>query len=648
MTDVELPQMAGSGDSDPGAEHRPVENSEINSNKETSGGASNVKRHKRAHSRNKSISGRQDFLEEIANSEFKQTDVDTNYGCDMKEEEEGFKTELGSLKEKEKLLPDGSDVPDHSNHKNSGGGGHSPDETDALPAGLRYNTFDFFCTFLSILTYVVDLVMDCVVAYYFYHLAVDHGIYHYWYFSLTLVFIVLPSLTMTGFSFRWYLMDSDNQQLPKVGMWRWLLRLVILLLQVAPILRYVDSIRYGLKSRLAARRERLATSEEERIKQRQERRKWYTLMVYEDADATLLRLYESFMESAPQLVLQLYILLKDPHASRIYPYKPPGEGVGDHDHSEDVIEPGVNPVLKLSILVMSVASSLVSLAWSLVVYHRSLRYTYQHKKNISLAGTLFQFLWHFCSITARVLALSLFASALPTWIGPLCAAHWIIMASWIIFQRTAACNTKCEEFLFALVLGVIYIFMFFNAKEEKTRYKYLLYYTFCLIENTAIITIWFVSPSTSLTSWYVFPAMVGHYLAFFAGIMFMICYYLWFHPTGGIDIPWPMLGDKKKNIDNVEDLERRSSRDNNVEMKVVMLRENRVIDSLDPHKGQDTASEAGTLDRFLKENSDKVAVRRFSSLPPGALYYTYGRGRMSDTRAARKLKYMGTKHQEPT
>jgi len=322
--------------------------------------------------------------------------------------------------------------------------------------------------------------------------------------------------------------------------------------------------------------------------------------------------------------------------------------VGDHDHSEDVIEPGVNPVFKLSILVMSVASSLVSLAWSLVVYHRSLRYTYQHKKNISLAGTLFQFLWHFCSITARVLALSLFASALPTWIGPLCAAHWIIMASWIIFQRTAACNTKCEEFLFALVLGVIYIFMFFNAKEEKTRYKYLLYYTFCLIENTAIITIWFVSPSTSLTSWYVFPAMVGHYLAFFAGIMFMICYYLWFHPTGGIDIPWPMLGDKKKNINNGEDLERRNSRDNNVEMKVVMLRENRVIDSLDPHKGQDTASEAGTLDRFLKENSDKVAVRRFSSLPPGALYYTYGRGRMSDTRAARKLKYMGTKHQEPT
>ena len=39
-------------------------------------------------------------------------------------------------------------------------------------------------------------------------------------------------------------------------------------------------------------------------------------MVLEDADATLLRLFESFMESAPQLVLQIYILIKDPHANR--------------------------------------------------------------------------------------------------------------------------------------------------------------------------------------------------------------------------------------------------------------------------------------------------------------------------------------------
>ena len=46
------------------------------------------------------------------------------------------------------------------------------------------------------------------------------------------------------------------------------------------------------------------------------------------------------------------------------------------------------PCRMLKFLVMLLIQ--VSLAWSLVVYHRSLRYTYPHKKNISLAGTLFQ------------------------------------------------------------------------------------------------------------------------------------------------------------------------------------------------------------------------------------------------------------------
>ena len=59
------------------------------------------------------------------------------------------------------------------------------------------------------------------------------------------------------------------------------------------------------------------------------------------------------------------------------------------------------------------------------------------------------------------------------------------------YFRTAACNTPCEEFLFALVLGAIYIFSFFNAKEEQTRFKYLLYFSFSFIENSALLAVWF-------------------------------------------------------------------------------------------------------------------------------------------------------------
>ena len=82
------------------------------------------------------------------------------------------------------------------------------DEIDALPANLRYSNFDLTYTLISVLTYLFDLVMDCAVAYYFYHLAAEHGIYHYWYFGLTVTFILIPSLTMNGFSLRYVLIIS--------------------------------------------------------------------------------------------------------------------------------------------------------------------------------------------------------------------------------------------------------------------------------------------------------------------------------------------------------------------------------------------------------------------------------------------------------
>lgn len=62
--------------------------------------------------------------------------------------------------------------------------------------------------------------------------------------------------------------------------------------------RYFDALNYGLKSRRAGKRN-------DRVSQI----KYYAYMINEDADSTLLRLFEAFMESAPQVTLQLYILI---------------------------------------------------------------------------------------------------------------------------------------------------------------------------------------------------------------------------------------------------------------------------------------------------------------------------------------------------
>ncbi len=62
------------------------------------------------------------------------------------------------------------------------------------------------------------------------------------------------------------------------------------------------------------------------------------------------------------MVLQIYILIKDPHAVQIT------------DNSVLITgDTAFDPILKQWILIVSIVASLISLAWSLVVYHRSLR-----------------------------------------------------------------------------------------------------------------------------------------------------------------------------------------------------------------------------------------------------------------------------------
>lgn len=73
--------------------------------------------------------------------------------------------------------------------------------------------------------------------------------------------------------------------------------LLVLVFQLAPILRYFDALRYALKS-----------IEAEKIGDIENQRKYYELMVKEDSDVALLRVLECFLEAAPQQILQLAII----------------------------------------------------------------------------------------------------------------------------------------------------------------------------------------------------------------------------------------------------------------------------------------------------------------------------------------------------
>ncbi|CAH1774460.1 unnamed protein product [Owenia fusiformis] len=226
----------------------------------------------------------------------------------------------------------------------------SVDETDATPEDLDYTYLDGAVAVFSILSFLFDVGSDIFCAIIYYRAG-------FWgYFGMTVGFITVPSLTMSIMSLRWYLMDyrHHKKKRPKVKIiprWKWVLRAILLMLQLGQILRYIDSLIFGIKSR------HVSINEERRKK-----KYLYKQMLYEDADGTLLRLFECFMEAAPQLVLQLYILTTE-----------------DADVTDTFI---------IVIQVASVLSSLTSLAWSLTAYHKALRFTRDDKNNLSYIAIL--------------------------------------------------------------------------------------------------------------------------------------------------------------------------------------------------------------------------------------------------------------------
>lgn len=127
---------------------------------------------------------------------------------------------------------------------------------------MSFTWFDIIALVTSITTFLIDIGTDTVVAAFHLH----NG--DYWYFSLTVAFIAIPTLIVTGISLRWYVLDAREAGSPSISKCKWATRVTFLLLQLGPIIRYIDSLIYGLKFRRSSQN-------------RSEQKKYYQYMVYE-------------------------------------------------------------------------------------------------------------------------------------------------------------------------------------------------------------------------------------------------------------------------------------------------------------------------------------------------------------------------------
>ncbi|XP_072265245.1 XK-related protein 6-like [Pyxicephalus adspersus] len=181
---------------------------------------------------------------------------------------------------------------------------------------------------------------------------------------------------------------------------------------------------------------------------------------------------------------------------------------------------------------VSSVASLMSLAWVLASYHKLLRDSRDDKKSMSYRGALIHLFWRLFTISSRVISFALFASIFQLYFGIFVVVHWCIMAFWIIQGGTDFCMSKWEEVLFNMVVGIVYIFCWFNVKEGRTRYRMFAYYTVILTENAALTFLWYFYRDPNTTDSYAVPALCCVFLSFAAGIACMLLYYGVLHPMG--------------------------------------------------------------------------------------------------------------------
>lgn len=221
----------------------------------------------------------------------------------------------------------------------------------------------------------------------------------------------------------------------------------------------------------------------------------------------MLRLLQAFLESAPQLVLQLYILLQRPRL-----------GLKDD-----------------MLTAVAAACSLVSMIWAILAYSKSLRDFRKQGYVLSAAGLFFQVLWRISVVTSRVVAMVLFASYFKQWLFVAVGAHWIIMTMWLICQRTRFCTDEdgsehpYREKLFSAVIGFIYIFCFFNTREGMTRKRVVLFYSIILVENSLFVSLWY--PHRTFRGIMAVTALGVVWGGLVFGIVCMLLYYRFYHPS---------------------------------------------------------------------------------------------------------------------
>ncbi|NXX49832.1 XKR8 protein, partial [Tricholaema leucomelas] len=297
--------------------------------------------------------------------------------------------------------------------------------------------------------------------------------------ALVLALLAAASLATQACSWLWLRSDPPALR-PDLPLW---LLAVLHLLQLGFLFRCLHALKVGWKVCMAK-------AEEEEEQQH---------VAFLSHDISMLRLFETFLENAPQLTLLLYVILRTNKAD-------PSQCLG-------------------------ICTAFLCVTWALVDYHQSLRSFLQDKLELGWGSSAVYFLWNLFLICPRVLAVALFALLWPYGLAVHFPLVWLAMFLWVSLQGTDFMESPGPEQLYRAIVAVVLYFSWFNVSPGRTLQRSIIYHSFMLADSSllALSWLWCRSPSEELS--YLIPVLSAALPCYLLGLALRVTYYKGLHPN---------------------------------------------------------------------------------------------------------------------
>ncbi|XP_051527827.1 XK-related protein 8-like [Myxocyprinus asiaticus] len=340
--------------------------------------------------------------------------------------------------------------------------------------------FDYLLTLLGLFLYLLDVCLDIWTVVSFYQEG-DYG-----YLSVLIFLLLGSSVLLQVFSWLWY---SDALDKLETGVEKFVNRHKLIkpvhVLQLGVYFRYAGVVEISTYS---FRRQTDRFSE--------------GVAVFLNHDLQMLRLIETFSESAPQLTLMISIIA---HRGKL------------------------ELITGLKIL-----ASAAAIASNIVTYHRCMRAFLPERCQLGWTSSFVYFLWNLLLIIPRVTALALFFSVLPCYIIAHFLSVWMLLVLGAWSQKTDFMENRYWEWLYRATVGLIWYFSWFNVAKGRTKVKSIVYYFIMGLDTMVLMGLWCwmaVEQAGCLKTfdpYIVIPVLLSLYIF---GIGLRMVYYRWLHPN---------------------------------------------------------------------------------------------------------------------